>query len=155
MRIKRALELILITASKLALWKNQNYSAIRFPKGTGAAVFTADTVSYQMGTGAVPGSKADGVGSGFAKMTTHLHLVRGLNTRRAIPPSPPMFARCGDRLRAGKTLLFRSCMELKQSKNRSVITCSPLKINRCFGGTYRLHLQGRRISRTRYQWESR
>jgi hypothetical protein len=33
--------------------------------------------------------------------------------------------------------------------------CSPLKVNRCFGGKYRLHLQGRRISRTRYQRESR
>jgi hypothetical protein len=32
--------------------------------------------------------------------------------------------------------------------------CSPLKVNRGFGGTYRLHLQGR-ISRARYQRESR
>jgi hypothetical protein len=29
--------------------------------------------------------------------------------------------------------------------------CSPLKVNQCFGGTYRIHLQGRRISRARDQ----
>jgi hypothetical protein len=28
-----------------------------------------------------------------------------------------------------------------------ITQCSPLKVNRCFGGTCRLHLQGRRISR--------
>jgi hypothetical protein len=33
--------------------------------------------------------------------------------------------------------------------------CSPLKINRRFGGAYRLHLQVRRISRARNQRESR
>jgi hypothetical protein len=27
-----------------------------------------------------------------------------------------------------------------------ITPCSPLKINRRFGGTYRLHLQGRKIS---------
>jgi hypothetical protein len=27
-----------------------------------------------------------------------------------------------------------------------VMTCSPLQINRCFGGTYHLHIQDRRIS---------
>jgi hypothetical protein len=32
---------------------------------------------------------------------------------------------------------------------------SPLKLNQRFGGTYRLHLQGRRISRARNQRESR
>jgi hypothetical protein len=31
----------------------------------------------------------------------------------------------------------------------------PLNINRCFGATYRLHLQGRRISRAINQLESR
>jgi hypothetical protein len=35
-----------------------------------------------------------------------------------------------------------------------VTPCSPLKVNRRFGGTYRLLLQGR-ISRARYQLESR
>jgi hypothetical protein len=32
--------------------------------------------------------------------------------------------------------------------------CSPLKVNRRFGGTYRLHLQGRRINQARNQRES-
>jgi hypothetical protein len=34
-----------------------------------------------------------------------------------------------------------------------ITPCSPLKVNRRFGGAYRLHLQGR-ISRARYQRES-
>jgi hypothetical protein len=33
--------------------------------------------------------------------------------------------------------------------------CSPLNVNRRFGGTYRLHLQGRKISSARNQRESR
>jgi hypothetical protein len=28
-----------------------------------------------------------------------------------------------------------------------IMPCSPLKVNRRFGGTYRLHLQGRKMSR--------
>jgi hypothetical protein len=36
-----------------------------------------------------------------------------------------------------------------------ITPCSPLKVNRHFGGTYRLLLQGRRISRARNQRESR
>jgi hypothetical protein len=36
-----------------------------------------------------------------------------------------------------------------------ITPCSPLKVNRRFGGTYRLHLQGRKISRARNQRESR
>jgi hypothetical protein len=35
-----------------------------------------------------------------------------------------------------------------------IAPCSPLKFNRRFGGTYRLHLQSRRIIRSRYQRES-
>jgi hypothetical protein len=35
-----------------------------------------------------------------------------------------------------------------------ITPCSPLKVNRRFGGTYRIHLQGR-ISRATYQHESR
>jgi hypothetical protein len=35
------------------------------------------------------------------------------------------------------------------------MSCSPLKVNRRFGGTCRLHLQGRRISRARNQCKSR
>jgi hypothetical protein len=36
-----------------------------------------------------------------------------------------------------------------------ITLCSPLKVNRRFGRTYRLHLQGRRISRARNQRGSR
>jgi hypothetical protein len=36
-----------------------------------------------------------------------------------------------------------------------ITPCNPLKVNRGFGGTYRLHLQGRIIYRPRYQRESR
>jgi hypothetical protein len=36
-----------------------------------------------------------------------------------------------------------------------ITPCSPFKVNRLFGGTYRLHLQGREISRARNQRESR
>jgi hypothetical protein len=34
-----------------------------------------------------------------------------------------------------------------------ITPCSPLKVGRRFGGTYRLHLRGRRVSRSRYQRE--
>jgi hypothetical protein len=34
-----------------------------------------------------------------------------------------------------------------------ITTCSPVKINRCVRGTYRLHLQGRRVSQARNQNE--
>jgi hypothetical protein len=44
---------------------------------------------------------------------------------------------------------------LKSIIFRDITPCSPLKFNRCFGGTYRLHLQCRRICRTRYQRDSR
>jgi hypothetical protein len=35
-----------------------------------------------------------------------------------------------------------------------ITPCSPLKVNRRFGGTYRLHLQGPRISQARNQREA-
>jgi hypothetical protein len=35
-----------------------------------------------------------------------------------------------------------------------ITPCSLFKVNRCFGGIYRLHLQGRRISRARNQSQS-
>jgi hypothetical protein len=35
-----------------------------------------------------------------------------------------------------------------------ITTCSPLKINRRFGGICRLHIQGRRISQARNQREA-
>jgi hypothetical protein len=44
---------------------------------------------------------------------------------------------------------------MKSSIFWDITPCSPLKVNRRFGGTCRLHLQSRRISRTRNQRESR
>jgi hypothetical protein len=41
------------------------------------------------------------------------------------------------------------------SSAQDITPYSPLKVNRRFGGTYRLHLQGRRISPTRNQRESK
>jgi hypothetical protein len=35
-----------------------------------------------------------------------------------------------------------------------ITTCSPLKVNRRFGGTRRLHLQTRRISQARNEYEA-
>jgi hypothetical protein len=54
-------------------------------------------------------------------------------------------------LRNAQTLLH-----IKSTTNFWNITpCSPLKTNLHFGGTYHLHLQGRRISRESYQRERR
>jgi hypothetical protein len=36
-----------------------------------------------------------------------------------------------------------------------ITPCSPFKVNRCFGGIYRFHHQGRRINRARNQSETR
>jgi hypothetical protein len=36
-----------------------------------------------------------------------------------------------------------------------ITPCNPLKVNQRFGGTYHLHLQGRRISQARNQYKSR
>jgi hypothetical protein len=35
-----------------------------------------------------------------------------------------------------------------------IMPCSPLKVNQRFRGAYHLHLQGRRISRARNQWQA-
>jgi hypothetical protein len=44
---------------------------------------------------------------------------------------------------------------MKSSIFWDITPCSPMNFNRRFGGTYRLHLQGRRISRLRSQRGSR
>jgi hypothetical protein len=36
-----------------------------------------------------------------------------------------------------------------------ILSCSPLKVNRRFGGTHRILFQGRRISQARFQLENR
>jgi hypothetical protein len=43
---------------------------------------------------------------------------------------------------------------MKISTFWDIILCSPLKVNRRFGGTCRLHLQGRRISQERNEYEA-
>jgi hypothetical protein len=47
------------------------------------------------------------------------------------------------------------CVWLKSTIFWDITPCSPLNVNRSFGGTYRLHLQDRRISRARNQLVSR
>jgi hypothetical protein len=51
------------------------------------------------------------------------------------------------------------CVDQKSTIFWDITPCSPLEVNRLFGGTYRLHLQGRRISRARNQskirWQGR
>jgi hypothetical protein len=44
---------------------------------------------------------------------------------------------------------------MKSSVFWDITLCSPLKVNRPFGGTYRLHRQGRKICQARNQRESR
>jgi hypothetical protein len=44
---------------------------------------------------------------------------------------------------------------MKSSILWDIMPCSPLKVNRRFGGTGHLHLQGRRVSRARNQCERR
>jgi hypothetical protein len=43
---------------------------------------------------------------------------------------------------------------MKSSVFWDIMPCSSLKVGRRFGETYRLHLQGRRISQTRNQGEA-
>jgi hypothetical protein len=47
------------------------------------------------------------------------------------------------------------CNHLKNTIFWDITSCRPLKVNRRFGATFRLHLQGRKISRVRNQRESR
>jgi hypothetical protein len=42
---------------------------------------------------------------------------------------------------------------MKSTVFLDITPCNALKVNRCFGGTYRLHLHGR-ISRAKYQRET-
>jgi hypothetical protein len=44
---------------------------------------------------------------------------------------------------------------MKNTMFWDITPCSLLKVNGRFGGTYRLHLQGRKISRARNERESR
>jgi hypothetical protein len=49
----------------------------------------------------------------------------------------------------------RTAVVMKTSVSWNLTPCSLLKVNRCFGGIFRLHLQGRRLSKERNQRESR
>jgi hypothetical protein len=40
---------------------------------------------------------------------------------------------------------------MKSSVFLDITPCSPLEVSQCFGGTYRLHIQGRRINQARHQ----
>jgi hypothetical protein len=50
---------------------------------------------------------------------------------------------------------FETLTVMKRTIFLDITPCSLLKVNRRFGGTYHLHLQGRRICQARYQRESR
>jgi hypothetical protein len=56
-------------------------------------------------------------------------------------------------------LNYQNYMTRKISAAWDMTPCSPLKVNGLFGGAFRLHLQGKRISRARNQrrnrWECR
>jgi hypothetical protein len=63
--------------------------------------------------------------------------------------------------RHNKLFLCRSevttTVVMKSSIFRNIRSCSPLKVNRRFGRTHRLHLQGRKISQARKKrerWEA-
>jgi hypothetical protein len=50
---------------------------------------------------------------------------------------------------------LRTLWGMKSNIFWDITPCSPLNVNRRFGGTYHLHLPGRRINRARNQCESR
>jgi hypothetical protein len=54
-----------------------------------------------------------------------------------------------------QNVLFYKLITLQNIIFWDITPCSPLKLNRRFGGIYRPHLQGRRISRARNQRERR
>jgi hypothetical protein len=53
-----------------------------------------------------------------------------------------------------ETDILTTVLMLKSTIFWDTTPCSPLKVNRRFGGTYRLYFQGRKISRARNQRES-
>jgi hypothetical protein len=48
-------------------------------------------------------------------------------------------------------LTFKVAELLKSSIFWAIMSCSPLQVNRRFGGTYHLYLQGRKVSQERNQ----
>jgi hypothetical protein len=74
-----------------------------------------------------------------------VRIIRGTGTAKSAPPPHPLRPQ----------LILPSFAHLRSSIFWDTTPCSPLKVNRRFGRTYRLHLQGRRIRRARNQRESR
>jgi hypothetical protein len=66
---------------------------------------------------------------------------------------PPVHLYAWNNSRTGFEVL--TAVVMKSTIFWDITPCSPLKVNRRLGGTYRLHLQGRKISRARNQRESR
>jgi hypothetical protein len=84
---------------------------------------------------------------------------REVNSRfanQAIPPTP-LFMEPEGLLPYSQESAICPCPEPNESMKWSVfcyiMPCSPVKGNRRFGGTYRLQLQGRRLSQGRNQYE--
>jgi hypothetical protein len=65
----------------------------------------------------------------------------------------PLFCKCNSQQSVGFEVL--TAVVMKCTVFWDTTPCSPLKINRRFGGIYHLHLQGRKISRARNRRESR
>jgi hypothetical protein len=59
------------------------------------------------------------------------------------------------RLYLTESILRKTTHIMKSSIFWDMTLCSPLKVNWCFRGTHRFHLQGQRIFWARYQHESR
>jgi hypothetical protein len=74
-------------------------------------------------------------------MQTDIHASRGLRqmSDRCL---------CIDRSNVEVSQGFKICV------CRNITPCSPVKVNRHFGGACRLHLQGRRIRQTRHKHEA-
>jgi hypothetical protein len=83
-----------------------------------------------------------------------------------ITPPPPHYSGLARVCSITPTLAWRKTMKdligfegltavvMKITIFWDIMARSPSKVNRCFWGIYRLHLQGQRISRARYQRES-
>jgi hypothetical protein len=80
-----------------------------------------------------------------------------MSIRLSNPPPPPITKshvnpKDSQLVTCGRTEIMKD-MRLLQRWFWDIMPCSPLKVNRRFAGTCRLHLQGRRISEARKQCE--
>jgi hypothetical protein len=82
--------------------------------------------------------------------------LTGLKKASSGPYTKPIKYRpCHICLKIHYEIIFQTTPRLRSSVFWDITQCSRLKVNRRFGGTCRLHLQGWRISRARNQRESR